>query len=117
MVRESPATFEAYEDLETARRVKFHTGTNKIEYADAAEDFIGVTINSGLEGEGVDIALKRAAGGTVEIELAGACSAGNTLYGAADGKVATSSTGTDKYGIAVEDGSASGAIIESIIDD
>jgi hypothetical protein len=117
MTRESPATFIAYEDLAANRRVKFHTGTNEIEYADAADNFIGVTIEAGADGEGVAVELKRAARGSVEVELASSCSASDVLYGADDGKVSTVSSAADRFGIACEDGSASGAIVEALIDD
>lgn len=117
MTRQSPATFIAYEALEAHRRVKFHTGTDQLEYADAAEDFEGVTQESAAAGEGVSIELKRAATGTVEIEAAGVITAGATIYGAVDGKVSASSTGNDKFGKAIEAASGDGAVIEAIIDD
>jgi hypothetical protein len=111
-------TFTAGEALERARRVKLSSGYgDQVEYADGADDYIGVTLESVASGDPVAVKLKRASQGTVEVEASAAISAGDTIYGATDGKVSTSSTGTDKFGKALEAASGSGAIIEALMDD
>ncbi len=111
-------TFTATEALATGRRVKLSSGSGTaVEYADAADDYIGVTIKEAAIDEAVPVALKRNYAGTVEITAAGAITAGATIYGAADGKVWTASTGNDKYGKALEAASGDAAIIESVMDD
>lgn len=111
-------TFVAGEALEAHRRVKLSTGYgDQVEYADAADDYIGVTLAAAASGEQVAVKLKRASQGTVEVEAAGTITAGATIYGAADGKVSSASTGTDKFGKALEAASGSGAIIEGLMDD
>jgi len=111
-------TFTAGEALAIARRVKLSSGNgSQVEYADAADDYIGVTLRAVASGEDVPVALKRAYPGTVEITAAGAITDAATIYGAADGKVSTTSSGTDKYGKALEAASGDGAVIESIMDD
>jgi hypothetical protein len=111
-------TFTASEALERARRVLLSSGYgDKVEYADGADDYVGVTLDAAASGDPVAVKLKRAAQGTVEVEAAGAITAGATIYGATDGKVSASSTGTDKFGKALEAASGSGAVIESIMDD
>jgi hypothetical protein len=110
-------TFTAGEALERARRVKLSTGYgNQVEYADAADDYVGVTLEAAASGEPVALKLKGASAGTVEVEASAAITAGVTIYGAADGKVSASSTGTDKFGKALEAASGSGAVIEAIMD-
>jgi len=111
-------TFTAGEDLAKGRRVKLSSGSGtQVEYADAADDYIGVTLAAADSGDSVPVALKRAYPGTVEVEAAAAISAGATIYGAADGKVGTTSSGTDKFGVALEAASAAGAVIEAVMDD
>lgn len=111
-------TFKAAEALERARRVKLSSGYgDQVEYADAADDYIGVTLETVAINESVAVKLKRASQGTVEVEAAGVITAGATIYGAADGKVSTSSTGTDKFGKALEAASGDGAVIEGLMDD
>jgi putative effector of murein hydrolase len=111
-------TFTATTALERARRVKLSSGYgNAVEYAAAADDYIGVTLDAAAITEPVAVKIKRASQGTVEVEAAGVITAGATIYGAADGKVSASSTGTDKFGKALEAASGSGAVIESLMDD
>ncbi|MDD4980694.1 MAG: DUF2190 family protein [Candidatus Omnitrophica bacterium] len=111
-------TFTAGEALARARRVKLSSGYGtQVEYADAADDYIGVTLEAAASGEPVAVKLKRNSEGTVEVEASGIITAGATIYGAADGKVSTSSTGTDKFGKALEAASGDGAVIEGLMDD
>lgn len=109
-------TFTAGEALAAARRVKLSSGYGtQVEYADHGDDFIGVTIDAAASGDAVAVKLKNGPG-TVEVECSAAVSAGDTLYGADDGKVSSASTSNDKFGFALEAGSASGAVIEAICD-
>ncbi|MDD5566232.1 MAG: DUF2190 family protein [Candidatus Omnitrophica bacterium] len=111
-------TFTAGEALARARRVKLSSGYGtQVEYADAADDYIGVTLEAAASGEPVAVKLKRASPGTVEVEASVTTTAGATLYGAADGKVSVSSTGTDKFGKGLEAASGDGAVIEALMDD
>lgn len=111
-------TFIATEALVAGRRVKLTTGNGQaVEYADEADDYIGVTLTAAAVTLPVTVALKRAYPGTVEVEAAGAITSGATIYGADDGKVSTTSSGTDKYGKALEAASGTGALIESVMDD
>jgi hypothetical protein len=116
MYNEGPKTFTATEALEAGRRVKLTSGSGTaVEYADASDDFIGVTLAKVAINEPVPVHLKNDPG-TVEIEASASITKGDKIYGAADGKVSTSSTGNEKYGWALETASGDGAVIESIID-
>lgn len=111
-------TFVAGEALERARRVKLSAGVKKqVEYADAGDDYIGVTLKKVASGEAIPVALKRNYMGTVEITAAGAITVNTTIYGANDGKIQSASTGNDKFGKALEAASGDDAIIESVMDD
>lgn len=110
-------TFTAGEVLAANRRVKLSSGYgDQVEYADAADDFIGVTQDAAASGDQVAVKLKGASQGTVEVEASVAITAGAIIYGATDGKVSVSSTGTDRFGRALEAASGSGAIIEATMD-
>ena len=115
MYNEGVKTFTAAEALAAARRVKLSTLVGEVEYADAADDFIGVTEDAAAIQTPVAVKLKNAPG-TVEIEAAEAILVNTTIYGAADGKVAAASTGNDKFGKALEAASGNGAVIEAVID-
>ena len=118
MWNEGKKTFTAGEALEAARRVKLSSGSGtQVEYADEADDYIGVTLKKVANEEAVAVALKRAYPGTVEITAAASITAGATIYGADDGKVSEVSSSTDKYGKALEAASGDGAVIESLMDD
>ena len=109
-------TFTAGEALEAHRRVKLSSGVEgQVEYADAADDFIGVTETAAALGAQVAVRFKNAPG-TVEIEASVAITVNVIIYGAADGKVAISSTSTAKVGRAFEAASGNGAVIECMID-
>jgi len=99
MFNEGIRTFTAYEDLEARRRVKIKSSTTKtppeVEYADAGEDYIGITEYAVSAGDLVACRLNSYPG-TFEIECVvdSAIAKGTTLYGAADGKVSDASSGT-----------------------
>jgi hypothetical protein len=91
-------TFTAGEALEPFRRVKIESGTvttpPEVVYADAGEQHIGVTGNiRTADGDPVAI-IPRNVTGTVEICAADTFSIGATLYGADDGKISDSSSGS-----------------------
>jgi len=102
------ATFKAGEALEAKRRVKIETGTTndppEVVYADAGEDFIGVTEYQVADGDMVAVKMNNAPG-IFEIEciVDSAIARGTVLYGAADGKVSDASSGTAQ-GISIEVG-------------
>lgn len=115
MWNEGTKTFKAGEALEARRRVKIESGTvtdpPEVVYADAGEDFIGVTEYA--VADGADVAVKmNTAPGTFEVEciIDSAIARGTVLYGAADGRVSDASSGTAQ-GIAIE---AAGADYEHI---
>lgn len=100
--------FVAGTDLEAYRRVKLSSGN--VVYADAGEEFIGVTARKALSGEFVAINL-RSASRTYKMVANGAITAGVTIYGALGGKVSASASGVAQ-GTALEAATADGDIIE-----
>jgi len=109
-------TFVAGEDLEAKRRVKVENATTndppEVVYADAGEDFIGVTEYAVDDGD--DVAVKmNSAPGTFEVEctIDSAIARGTVLYGAADGKVSDASSGTAQ-GISLEAAATDGDHLE-----
>lgn len=100
--------FIAGTDLEAYRRVKLSSGN--VVYADAGEEFIGVTARKALSGEFVAINL-RSASRTYKMVANGAITAGVTIYGALGGKVSASASGVAQ-GVALEAATADGDIIE-----
>jgi hypothetical protein len=102
MWNEGEKTFQAGEDLEAKRRVKIEAGTAndppEVVYADAGEAYIGVTEYAVKDGEKVTVKLKNASG-TFEIECAigTAIERGTSLYGAADGKVSDTASGSIQF--------------------
>lgn len=115
MWNEGIKTFTAGEALAARRRVKIESGTTttppEVVYADAGEDFIGVTEYAVADGDKVAVKMNSAPG-TFECEctISSAIARGTVLYGAADGKVSDASSGTAQ-GIAMEAG-AEGQRIE-----
>ncbi len=101
-------SFVAGTDLEAYRRVKLSSGN--VVYADAGEEFIGVTARKALSGEFVAINL-RSASRTYKMVANGAITAGVTIYGALGGKVSASASGVAQ-GTALEAATADGGIIE-----
>jgi len=108
MWNEGIKTFTAGEALEARRRVKIETGTTttppEVVYADAGEDFIGVTEYAVADTEKIAVKMNSAPG-TFEVEclVDAAIARGTVLYGAADGMVSDASSGTAQ-GIALEAG-------------
>lgn len=108
MWNEGIRTFTAGEALEARRRVKIKSGTTttppEVVYADAGDDFIGVTEYA--VASGAQVACKmNSAPGTFEVEciVNSAIARGTVLYGADDGRVSDASSGTAQ-GIALEVG-------------
>jgi hypothetical protein len=117
MWNEGTKSFVADEKLEAHRRVKIDTTNTtavppKVLYADAGEDYIGVTEFSAATGDLVSVKMNDAPG-TFEIEctVSSAINVGTTLYGAADGKVSDASNGTAQ-GIALQQTATSNEHIE-----
>lgn len=113
---QGPVTFTAGEELAEYRRVKLKAGTAtpaSVEYADAGEDFIGITMDNAEDGDLITVApLTRE--GTFLLTAAGAITALADVYGADDGKVDDTSSGT-AYFKALEAATAAGDIIECIL--
>lgn len=104
-------TFECDEALAIYRCVKMDSD-GKVTYADGADEYDGVTTRATFAaGEFADVALASKAG-TVKVTAGAACTAGDHLYGAADGKV--SGSGHVLRGKALETASGDGSIIEML---
>lgn len=114
MLNEGIRAYTAGEDLEAKRRVKIESGTTttppEVVYADAGEQHIGVTEFAVSDGDIVSIRLRNYPG-TCEIEAADTFSVAASLYGADDGKVSDTSSGS-AIGIAHEACTAAGDIVE-----
>ena len=104
-------TFRAGTDLEAYRRVKLSAAT--VVYAGAGEEFIGVTTQKVLQDEMVSVAL-RASDRTFKVVAADSFALNAVLYGAADGKVSDSVSGTAQ-GIALEAAGNADEIIEGYL--
>jgi hypothetical protein len=109
-------SLKANETLEAHRRVKIDTSATtakpaKVVYADV-EDFLGVTLNSAATGDMVSI-MPNSHPGTFEVEckVGSAINVGTTLYGAADGKVSDTASGTAQ-GVSLTAAGASNEHIE-----
>ncbi|MCP4624257.1 MAG: DUF2190 family protein [bacterium] len=116
----SPITFVAGEALEAKRRVKLDvtsvTDPMEVIYADAGEDFIGVTEYAVAVGDEVAIRDRKEAGlHEVEIEVGTAIARGTVLYGAAAGRLCDTSSGTAQ-GSAAELATATGDVIQCYLD-
>ena len=106
--------FLAGEALEPYRRVKLSAGSGtQVEYADAGEAFIGFTAAKAAQGEMVSIDLKTR-GRTFKATAAGAVTAGADYYGAIDGKISATVSGSIQ-GKVLEATSADGEIIEALV--
>lgn len=107
-------TFVAGEALEQFRRVKLSTSSGtQVEYADAGADFIGITLNKVASGEPVAVQL-RDSGKTQLVQAADSFAVGAALYGANDGKVSDSASGS-VIGVALQAASGDGSVIEAIL--
>jgi hypothetical protein len=99
MWNEGKKTFKAGEALGAKRRVKIESGTvtdpPEVVHAGAGEDFIGVTEYAVADGADVTVRLKNSPG-TFEIEctVGTAIARGTSLYGAANGMVSDTTSGT-----------------------
>ena len=104
--------FIAGEDLLASRRVKVEAGTTSVPpevvYADAGEAYIGLTASNEKDGDAITVEVD-----TCLVVAADAFSIGVTLYGAADGKVSDTSSGTAQF-IALEEATADGDVVEAV---
>ena len=106
--------FTAGEALEAYRRVKLSSGSgSQVEYADAGEDFIGFTAVKAIQGESVSIELKTR-GRTFKMTADGAISAGGSFYGANDGKISATVSGSIQ-GKVLEASASDGEIVEGLL--
>lgn len=106
--------FIAGEDLEAYRRVKLTTGNpEQVEYADAGEDFIGITAAKALEDDFVTVNLKTS-GRTFKLVAADVISGTGNFYGADDGKIASAVSG-DIIGKALEAAASNLEVIEGLL--
>jgi hypothetical protein len=107
-------SLEAAAALAAHRLVKLSSGKAAYMTATATDDLIGVNelaCASGGQAGGKFINCE----GTIEVEAAGAITAGADVYAAADGKVSALSATAGTYrkiGIAMKAASAAGSIIE-----
>lgn len=102
-------TFQVDEAVGQFRRVKMDAD-GKVTYADAGDASDGVTSREAFSsGDYVDVTL-RSAPGTRKMVASGAITAGDYVYGAADGKVSTD--GYVLEGKAVNAAAADGDIVE-----
>lgn len=108
MWNEGAKTFIAGEALLQNRRVKIESGTTQdppeVVYADAGEDFIGVTLDDAADGAPVTVKLKTAQGTfDVSVLVDSEIARGTVLYGAADGQLSDASSGSAQA-VALETG-------------
>lgn len=108
MYNNGPFTVQAGEALESARRVKLDAalsataGEMVVVYADAGDEFIGITIESCESGAKVTIEPMTQPGfREVEVNISSAIAIGTVLYGAADGMLSDASSGSAQ-GIALK---------------
>ena len=86
-------TFTAGEALKAYRRVKLHSTADQVVYADAGEDFIGITQEDAASGKHVTVDLTPNSGTNICI-ASEALSAHAVIYGDDDGKVCDTVKGT-----------------------
>jgi hypothetical protein len=114
MYNEGILTFQAGEDLVAHRRVRLEAASSttppEIVYADAGEQHIGVTTRNVSDGDMVSVKLRNFPG-SEEVCAAGTFAYLATLYGAADGKVDDTSSGS-AIGVAKEAATAAGDLVE-----
>jgi hypothetical protein len=109
-------TLTAGEELAAFRRVKLNGTTSRsVVYADAGEDFIGVTQSAAASGAAVTIKRKFSPGSFKVTVSADTAALNAQLYGANDGKVSTVASGAPQF-FGLERGTADGAIIEALLD-
>jgi hypothetical protein len=106
--------FTAGEAMEAYRRVKLSTGSGtQVEYADAGDAFIGFTAAAVNLGEMVSVILKNT-GMTFKVTANGVIAVGGSFYGALDGKVSATVSGSIQ-GRVLEAAAADGEIVEAIL--
>ena len=114
MYQEGISTYQAGEDLAVNRRVKIESGTTtdppEVIYADAGEAFIGITVISASDGYKISVRPANIRG-TVEAVAADTFDRGADLYGAVDGKVSDTVSGSI-IGIAVEAATAADQTVQ-----
>lgn len=106
-------TYTAGEALAVYRRVKLSSASGtQVEYADAGDNFIGVTCAAAASG--APVAVRPFNGnGTYKMVASEAASLGAAAFGAADGKVADTPSGSI-IGVFAEAPSGDGSIVEVI---
>ena len=86
--------FVAGEDLEAYRRVKLGASSGtQVVYADAGEAFIGITAAKVVQGDFISVNLKTT-GRTFKMVAAGVIAVGANFYGAVDGKISATVSGS-----------------------
>ena len=110
----SSKAFVAGTDLEAYRRVKLSTGSGtQVEYAVAGDPFIGITAARAVAGEMVSVDLKNT-GRTFKMVANGAIAVGGNFYGAIDGKISATVSGSIQ-GRVLEAPANDGEIVECIL--
>lgn len=104
-------TFPAGEDLAKRRRVKMNS-SSEVVYADAGENYVGVTEYAADDGDLVAVRMKNYPG-TFKVSAAGAFSIGDDLWGALDGQVDDTPSGFAQF-IAIEAATAADDIVEAV---
>ncbi len=109
---EGGKAFTCGEDLLVNRRVKIEPGTVTIPpeviYADAGEAYAGITMSNEADGDKISVIVR-----TYLVVAADAFAVNATLYGAADGKVSDTSSGTAQF-VALEAATADGDVVEAV---
>ncbi len=106
--------FVAGEALEAYRRVKLSAGSGtQVEYADAGEASIGFTAVAVAVNEMVSVDLKTT-GRTFKVVANGAIAVGGNFYGANDGKVSVTVSGSIQ-GRVLEAPASDGEVIEGLL--
>ena len=106
--------FVAGTDLEAYRRVKLSTGSGtQVEYAVAGDAFIGITAARANSGEMVSVDLQTT-GRTFKMTASGVVAVGGSFYGAIDGKISATVSGSIQ-GKVLEASANDGEIIECIL--
>jgi len=110
---EGGKTFTCGEDLLVNRRVKISTGTTttppEVIYADAGEAYAGITLSNEASGDKISVNVR-----TYLVVAAAAFAVNATLYGADDGKVSGTESGTAQF-IALEAATADGDVVEAVV--
>ncbi len=106
--------FVAGEDLEAHRRVKLSSSSGtQVEYADAGDAFIGITAAKVPQGDFISVILKTT-GRTFKMVAAGVIAVGANFYGAADGKISATVSGSIK-GKVLEASASDLEVVEALL--